>query len=447
VRIIANNSYVDWNGVVSRFTTSTDTGAWKGEMRTADNLRLLKTDSILVDGTTIDKTGHTIRVDTSKIVTVTDLSDGLALKATPAQVSNAIWDSLESAFFDMRVALSTAANNISRGIYDITYPPYSADGTGNVDATTVIQAACDAAFTASEYGVYGIKNTKVIGSGKFLISSTIRIRTGADLGLATFETANTSDTAIVWIDAVGNYFDNTVVFPRVINISGAENDGTWTGNSVGIALINGRSNRFYIQYVSNFVTGVLLTNYGAQGFRSNTIYNGEVRECKIGYKLSLASTAGWVNENKIQGGGISLWTPAETPITGAYAILLDSTDTHEINGSTFEEINVEGYCWQWAVVCYGAYNTFRDFRWEAANRVKWGYDVSSDQEAMHNGIEGGYDSQTIVYTYEKSTGTRRNYYVGPLDFYNTGNITAGTGITAAMLHRMMYYNGNSAINC
>ncbi|HNX38577.1 MAG TPA: glycosyl hydrolase family 28-related protein [Candidatus Cloacimonadota bacterium] len=265
---------------------------------------------------------------------------------------------------------------------------YGADATGVADATTAIQAACDAAYTNSG---------KVVGAGTFLISDSIVIRSHADFTGATFNIDNENTSAVCFNDASANLQEKTVIFPRVIQTH-AHTNGTWTGKHTGVRIINATACQFYIPYVRYFKTGILLTTYGTNGTAYNQFFIGVVVGCQIDLKLSPRTKYGWVNENTFNGGWLACYTADGTGVAGTRAILIDTTSINQINNNLFLKMSLEGNLWQYNVDCAGTYNIFLQCRWESSTpKVKY-TQISAANYAYRNMVIGGFSSSDIEYT-------------------------------------------------
>jgi hypothetical protein len=277
---------------------------------------------------------------------------------------------------------------------------FGADPTGVADATSAIQAACDAAYNATNGKVYG-------PSGDYLISSAITIRSDADFTGATFNITGTTDTAVIFYDVGPQIIKGKqVIFPRVVQGT-APVGGAWTGTSVGVAIINSYNNTFYAPYIEDFVKGLLITSEGSNGAAHNIISFGDIIRCKIGLALSPGSSSGYTNSNKIIGGRITEY-PGYEDISGHHGVVLDSNDATVVDNNLLTTIAMDGDSWENQVVCYGIWNTFQDFRLEPTDevtypaRVFYGYDLSTNTYAFENLWIGGYKSDEILFTRSSS---------------------------------------------
>lgn len=323
--------------------------------------------------------------------------------------------------FDTEVSNNTTvvinSNQLKDSLGWFNVKSYGAVGDGITDDTEEIQAACDAAYAAT--------NGKVVApSGDYLISSAITIRSDADFTGATFNITGTTDTAVIFLDAGSQVIKGKqVIFPRVVQGT-APTGGAWTGTSVGVAIVNSYNNTFYIPYIEDFVKGLLITSKGNTGSAHNIITFGDIIRCKIGLCLSPLDDNGYTNSNIITGGRITEY-PGYDDIAGHHGVVLDSNNAALVNNNLLVRIALGGDSWENQIACYGAWNTFQDFRLEPSDgvnfpaRVFYGKDISSSTYAYENLWLGGYQSDQIIFT--RSSGATDFALMGASTFHVKGN--------------------------
>ena len=292
---------------------------------------------------------------------------------------------LDSVYVDKGVLTSLGnLKNSQVGVFNVL--DYGADNTGLGDATTAINNACDAAYTAGG---------TVIGRGTFKISNTIFIRSNADFAGAHFNLNDSTKTAIAYVDSAAALTNKVVIFPEV-HETATHVEGHWIGASIGVKIVNGNYCRFYVPYVNGFRTGILFTTYGPHGNSYNEINLGLIMDNKISINLSPSTSAGWVNENTWYSGKVTLFG-ANDGATGTRGILIDST-FNWTNNNVFIRTSLESD-FQYNIECFGSYNSFFFCRFEGGTpAVHWGQLHDHSLYAANNIVYRGYAVTNITFT-------------------------------------------------
>jgi hypothetical protein len=261
-------------------------------------------------------------------------------------------------FWDVTWSGATAYPDIPPGATAAdTAAAISAAYATMTDSSAAIQAAIT---TAASLGV------PVVGRGTYRVDSTITLAITADFSGATFICSNTAINPLLLVgsrDTGTRVSDLDITLPTVIQ-AGKTLGAGWSGSDVGVELANLYSCHVTTQRVTAFSTNLLLTAYGSNGNVYNTIDLGHLENGKIGLKLKPGDASGWVNQNKIDGGRISINSLEGTSISGARHVLID-TGANPVNNNVLANTSIEGDGPEYHAEIYGPYNVLETCRWEA----------------------------------------------------------------------------------
>ena len=316
--------------------------------------------------------------------------------------------------------------------------PTSVSGAGrwlatNPEMTTLKQWGCvgdgsitDDSTKINDYLTYMAANGyKATGVGTYRIDSKITIKGNADFSEANINVYGSPAIAVEV--STGNaanpttaLFNMIVVLPKtVINV---DKVGTGWGSTVGVRAVNCYSSIITTGRIEGFGTGLLVTAYGSNGNVYNTYNIGWLENNKVNLSLTPAEAASWVNENLFIGGRCSHNSGEGTDVAGVRQIRL-SKATNVVNNNVFIKQSVEGNVAEYHIECGGSYNQFNQARWEATT-PKILYTGDNVNQGTRNIIDGGYNSQNIVYAYTGTTGTN-NRSSGAGFAYETTNLPYG----------------------
>ena len=312
------------------------------------------------------------------------------------------------------MSLTKASYSMINGA-PINVRDYGADPTGSADSTAAIQAAINAAAAAGN---------KVVGTGTFKTSSQITIKCNADFSSATFNVYGAPAVAIeISTGSAANpldYLADAIIWlPQELNNMTKPTTG-WAGQGVGVRTVNIISCQIFVGTVLNFATGLLATAY-SQGNVYNTYYLGHLSNNKVNLQLTIGNSGGATNENLFIGGRYSHFSAEGTNISGCRHILISKASSG-INNSVFLKPSIEGDGPEYQVENGGAYNQFISARWESSP-PKVLYTADNANQAVNNQIIGGYNTQSIVYTFTGSSGglTGNHTLAGPVEYHSTSS--------------------------
>jgi len=284
----------------------------------------------------------------------------------------------------------------------------------NPELTTLKQWGCvgdgtdtDDSTEINKYLTYMAANGyKATGVGTYRIDSKITIKGNADFSEMNINVYGSPAVAVEI--STGNaanpttpIVNITVVLPKtVINV---DKVGIGWGSTVGVRAVNCYSSIITTGRIEGFGTGLLVTAYGSNGNVYNTYNIGWLENNKVNLSLSPAKAATWVNENLFVGGRFSHESGEGTNVAGVRHIYL-AKSTSDVNNNVFIKPSIEGNAPEYHIECGGSYNQFNQARWEAAT-PKILYTGDNINQGTRNSIDGGYNSQNIVYTYTGTTGT------------------------------------------
>ena len=297
--------------------------------------------------------------------------------------------------------------------------PTSVSGAGrwlatNPELTTLKQWGCvgdgtitDDSTKINDYLTYMAANGyKATGVGTYRIDSKITIKGNADFSEANINVYGSPAIAVEV--STGNAANPTtpiinmiIVLPKtVINV---DKVGVGWGSTVGVRVVNCYSSIITTDRIEGFGTGLLVTSYGSNGNVYNTYNIGWLENNKVNLSLTPAEAASWVNENLFIGGRFSHESGEGTNVAGVRHIYL-AKSTNVVNNNVFIKPSIEGNTTEYHIECGGSYNQFNQARWEAAT-PKILYTGDNINQGTRNIIDGGYNSQNIVYAYTGTTGT------------------------------------------
>ena len=297
----------------------------------------------------------------------------------------------------------------------VSVKDFGAVGDGVTDDTAAIQAGIDAALAAGK---------QIIAQGTFRISSKVVIKGDTDFSQATFNVYGTPAIAVEISTGSSadptTYLLNTVVWlpKRIINMTKPSTG--WSGQGVGVRVVNAQSCQIFVGNIVNFATGLLCASF-SQGNVYNNYYLGSLENNQINLALTPGNSGAWVNENNFIGGRFSQYSAEGTNVSGVRHILL-SKAANSVNNNLFVKPSVEGDTPEYHVENGGVFNTFQQARWEAAS-PKVLYTADNANQASSNYIIGGYDVDAIAFTYAGGVGGSNNRMIG----YTRDYITLAVG--------------------
>ena len=285
---------------------------------------------------------------------------------------------------------------------------YQADRE-NYDMSTAIQRGI---------GVAALLNRKINGYGEFYIADkTIIINTACDLldvqlnsdvvdGIAV-DVRNT-DYSYIW--------RKELKLPKILYKNHVTKDG-WIDNSIGLRIVNILSCEVEVPYIQNFNINMQLTSTKSTCY--NNIYVGHLDNGKINLDVTTSplteTDRPWTNENNLFGGRYSHNGGEGTNVSGVRHIRLYST-TSTLNNNVFYKPSVEANIAEFHLELACQYCKFTQPRLEAdppkVLYLKNNELSISDAQAQYNVIEGGYNSNLIVFT-KQGVGNFRNKLIAP----------------------------------
>lgn len=265
---------------------------------------------------------------------------------------------------------------------------FGAKGDGVTDDTQAIQNAIDYVTTLNETiysGVIGGK-ARVIGEGKFKITSTITLSCDADFRNATFIVPSSFASVALRVqsnDGVSYLQLNNTYLPTVKVEAMVDN---WPNASTGIEVTSVIDSRIFFNEVWYFQTGIKITTLENKGCSYNEFHLNSVRNNKIGLHI-FPNTGGWTNENNFYGGRIRI-DSGFSDYTGTVLLRLTG------NNNVFYKLSLEGNYDETKIWLDGynynygcSYNKFINLRPESSS--KWKLKVDGSQ-CLRNIILDGY---------------------------------------------------------
>ena len=285
----------------------------------------------------------------------------------------------------------------------------------NPELTTLKQWGCvgdgtdtDDSTKINEYLTYMAANDyKATGVGTYRIDNKITIKGDADFSQLNLNVYSNPSVAVE-ISTGGATNPTTalsnknIILPKTI-VNMAKSGTGWAGLGVGVRAVGCYSCNITTQNIRNFAVGFLVTSYGLTGNVYNTYNIGYLENNKVNLSLTPVDGTSWVNENLFVNGRFSHYSNEGTNVTGVRQIYL-AKSTNVVNNNVFIKPSLEGNAPEYHIECGGSYNQFNQARWEAAT-PKILYTGDNINQGARNIIDGGYNSQNIVYTYTGTTGT------------------------------------------
>lgn len=268
---------------------------------------------------------------------------------------------------------------------------YGADDTGVADSTGAINAALEAGYSSGQV-VVGL-------GGTFRISGTVNIRTTCDFYGSDFVGDSGVSLPIVRIaddDAYLKRLRNIQVrLPRIwkdtdTNMPLVGGESTWPNDDDGV-LIEGLSRSVvWFDLIHSVRNGIHIrsTSEYNTGTDFNQFFITEVDSCQTNLWLDVTTRdtepgdvfggngerGGWINENRFYGGCLrhERATFTSLPATGVTQIKLTGFCTPGLaygrpGANTFDYVSIEGNTHEYAIVCEGEYNIWRNCRLERFN--------------------------------------------------------------------------------
>jgi parallel beta-helix repeat protein len=258
------------------------------------------------------------------------------------------------------------------------------------DATTEIQAACDAAYAAGG---------TVFGTGAYYITNTIILRSNADLSAATFWTDQSDITMIVWADSAEELYGSRVLLPRLeLNDGSAVTAFPTDDNSIGFKTWNAIHSYFHVPWISNFRTGIRMDAAPDDGTVYNEFHLGMLWNNMRGIWFQ-PTEDGWVNDNQFTGGQVAHSSALGTTndVDTLVCVLMDTAATGatkwHIGGNLFFDVGLEDVAAYYQVeIRGGSRNTFEQCRWEVGgsgqSRVRLAMGVDSTMPTYNQFLLG-----------------------------------------------------------
>jgi hypothetical protein len=303
-----------------------------------------------------------------------------------------------------RLLYPQTAAEIAAGVTptDYGYEPgdvrrYGADPTGAANS----DAAIDNALL-----VGGVSNGPTVrGEGTFLVTTKKVITSNCDFSKATFNVDGAPAIALeVSTGSAANptdfiaYLD--VKLPDLVNL---DKPGTgWAGQGTGIRLVNVYNSHIYLQRISNFDIGLLLTSYGTNNCAYNSIFVKMLENNRVQIVLAPGAATSSTNENNFFGGAC-LWNSSEgSNIAGTRGVLHQCyAGGNIINNNRYWGLSFEGDGPQYYVEEQGIDNYYEMCRWEGISlppKVYLNNTNIAPTPVQGIVIRGGYASEPIVTT-------------------------------------------------
>lgn len=318
---------------------------------------------------------------------------GLFIYRTGDFTAEVTADTLHGIYLPLSSDATGASGALVRQSTTVDISFCGADKTGVVDSTDEINAAS----TLAEFLGY-----ELVGTGEFLISGKVAIKSNTDFTHATFNVSG-SPTIAVEI-STGNAADPTteilrkrIFAPKIINV---DKPGTgWIGQGIGLRVVSAVSCAIHIPHVQGFSDGLVLTSNNTNGSAYNELHLGHLDNNKRNVVLQSLETNSWVNENNFYGGRMSHNSAEGVDVIGTRHISLLQTGTSEPNNNVFHKPSIEGDTPEYHFESAGSNNMIISGRWEAATpKVQYLNTGASGEEGSNNVIFYGYGAQSIVVT-------------------------------------------------
>lgn len=299
--------------------------------------------------------------------------------------------------------VSDALGFLPGRVFNVMDPTYGAVGDGSTDDSTAINAAAAAAKAAG--------GLLVFPSGySFAIASTVTIESDVFALGATITTTSTAlaPAVQVGIDA-GLTRRKTMFLPKIVT-TGKSGAG-WSGNDIGLRLVNLHECEVHIPHVKYFSTGVRCSSKtGTNAFVYNKVFIGHLENNKVNLHLLVEDTTSWCNENQFHGGRYSHDAPLEgTDVSGVRQILIETPigAADRPNNNVWMGASIEGEAPEYLLEIIGGFdNYFIGVRWEAPTPKVYYNEADSTLISERNLILWGHKANLIEYTY--SANSNRN---------------------------------------
>lgn len=280
----------------------------------------------------------------------------------------------------------------------LTPERFGAKGGGIADDTVAIQAAIDAAFAAGK---------SVAAVGTYKTTGKITIKGRADFSQATFEVSGSPAVALeVSTGNPATYVWKTYIWlPKLVNMGKAPTG--WAGQGVGVRIANVYSCRIYVNNIKNFAVGLQCMPVGGIGNGYNTYDVGHLENNAINLDLNPGVSTSWVNENLFLGGRYSHYSNEGSNVAGTRHIRMTVNDQW-VNNNLFVKPSIEGDVCEYHVECGGSWNTIQQGRWEATTPKVLYTSGASALQGCNNVIDGGYDVNRIVVSFNGGSGGKGN---------------------------------------
>lgn len=304
---------------------------------------------------------------------------------------------------------------------------FGAVGDGVTDDTQALQAALASLGNSGGLvfvpaGTYLFNETLVIGSGQTVMG------VGSSNG-STLLYTGTGSAVDIDTDAC------------LSKIHVRKDPSLWTGdwnldNPVSGVRLTGSRGRAEDIYISRFEIGLHLIGEG-RGCAYNQVFLRQIYNCHKAIVLDATTVNGangWVNENTIYGGAISIQSSyLQNPsYSTSWGIYMDCHTTNFPNNNKFIGVSIEGV--NNGIRIVGVYNTFLNPRIEIPGTVKIVFQhLEESGVCQYNWIFGTYGAFTFgTHIFVKNAdGTDRDYL--------NNNMIIGRGMPLQMTNDSLYF--------